>query len=351
MNTLVATVTVAAALLAGPTDLQLSLPPPTGPHPVGTVSLHLVDRSRADPWVPAERFRELMVQVWYPARTVRGYPRADWVTPGVAARLNPPGSGYVLPVTHGHTGAPAAPGRRPVVLHSPGFGMERTSSTALVEDLASHGYAVVTIDHPHDAQFVEFPSGRIATQAVGPGDLPKALDVRVADIRFVLDQLPRIGRGLHLDLSRVGMAGHSLGGAATAETMAVDRRVRAGVNLDGSFSGPARLDRPFLMLGAVPAGEPDDSWARMWAGLRGPRYWLEIEKAGHLSFTDLQVLLPQAGTPGEVSAPVISSIDGERSVAVQRAHLRAFFDRHLRHRDGRLLDGPSARYPEIRFRP
>ncbi|MET0419265.1 MAG: hydrolase [Actinoplanes sp.] len=377
MNTLVA-IASAATLLAGPAapaDTRLTLPAPTGAHQIGTVSLHLVDRSRADPWVPAEPARELMVQLWYPARSVQGHPRAGWVTPGVAARINPPGSGFTLPVTHGHTGAPAAAGRRPVVLYSPGFGGERTSSTALVEDLAAHGYVVVTIDHTHDAQFVEFPDGRIATHAVppptGPDDtLDPVLDVRVADTRFVLDQLTAISRGRNpdasgralprglgqaLDLSRVGMFGHSLGGAAAADTMRADRRIRAGVNLDGTFFGRVTttgLDRPFLMLGAEqdPA-DPDETWDRVWTRLRGPRHWLEIANTGHLSFSDYQVLLPQVGTPAEDREPLIGSIDGERSVAVQRAYLRAFFDRHLRHRDGRLLDGPSARYPEMLFLP
>lgn len=299
------------------------MPRPTGPERIGTVSLHLVDRSRPDPW------------------------------------------------------APAAPGRRPVVVYSPGFGLERTGSTALVEDLASRGFVVVTIDHTHDAQFVEFPDGRIATHAIpppaGPDDeaaaLGRVLDVRVADTRFVLDKLTAISRGRNpdasgralprglaqaLDLSRVGMFGSSLGGAA--ETMLADRRVRAGLNLDGSFFGrvlTAGLDRPFLMMSAD-TEDPDDtdeSWDQMWSRLRGPRYRTELENAGHLSFTDFQVQLPQIGTPPEDSEPLIGSIDGERSIAVQRPYVRAFFDKHLRHRDGRLLAGPSARYPEMRFLP
>ncbi|MFF4905324.1 hypothetical protein ACFY2T_10680 [Streptomyces sp. NPDC001260] len=41
----------AAPRTSGP--LKPTLPPPSGPHPVGTVSLRLVDRTRTDPWVPA----------------------------------------------------------------------------------------------------------------------------------------------------------------------------------------------------------------------------------------------------------------------------------------------------------
>ncbi|MEV6298965.1 hydrolase [Actinoplanes sp. NPDC051861] len=343
--------------------LQLVLPPPSGPADVGTVTMHLVDRSRPDPWVATERVRELMVQIWYPARSVHGRERAAWVSPGVAARINPPDSGFELPDTHGYVGAPPAPGRHPVILYSPGFGIERTSGTVLAEDLASHGYVVVTVDHTHDANFVEFPDGRIATAAIPPPASPeeeerllgKVLDVRVRDTRFVLDQLRRMPLSRVMDLSRIGMFGASMGGATAAETMRRDGRVRAGLNLDGSFLGPVLdkgLDRPFLMMGSEPAdGEQDETWTRMWDGLRGPRYWLELEGAAHLSFTDFQVLYPQLGLPPEQVEPVVGTIDGERSVAVQRAYVRAFFDRHLRHRDGRLLDRPSARFPEMRLLP
>ncbi|MBM2618316.1 hydrolase [Actinoplanes sp. LDG1-06] len=379
----IAAVALAAALAAGPaapaaTDIQLTLPAPTGPLPIGTVSLHLVDPSRPDPWVPAEKHRELMAQIWYPAATVRGYPRADWVSPQIAARMAPPGSGAVLPVTHGHTGAPAAAGRHPVVLWSPGLGMERTASTALVEELASHGFVVVTVDHTHDANFVEFPDGRLATLAIPEPQTPaeeqamiaKALAVRVADTRFVLDRLTAIARGHNpdaarrplpqglrdtLDLTRIGMAGHSLGGATAAEILRVDRRVRAGANLDGTLFGrvlTTGLRRPFLMLGAAHDGpDQDETWPQMWDRLRGPRYWLELGDTAHLSFTDLQTLLPQLGTPPADSRPLIGSINGERSIAVQRPYVLAFFDRHLRHGDGRLLAAPSARYPEMRFLP
>lgn len=65
----------------------------------------------------------------------------------------------------------------------------RGSSTALVEELVSHGY----VDHTDDAGQVEFPGGRVEKYAMPPltgeDDDPtilKAVDVRVADTRFVL---------------------------------------------------------------------------------------------------------------------------------------------------------------------
>ena len=52
------------------------LPAPTGPYRVGTLTMHLVDRSRPDPLVPTKPVRELMVQLWYPATRTRGHPVA-----------------------------------------------------------------------------------------------------------------------------------------------------------------------------------------------------------------------------------------------------------------------------------
>lgn len=357
--------------------IRLVLPQPTGRQQIGTTTLHLVDASRPDPWVADGTRRELMVQIWYPARDVRGYPLAPWVSPGVAAHLVPPDAGVVPPTTHAHLGAPVGRGRHPVVLYSPGFGLERTSSTALVEELAGHGYIVVTVDHTHDTRFVEFPDGRIETQHLpppgGPADedafIAKALATRVADVRFTLDQLVAISRGGNpdrehrplpaglagaWDLHRVGMFGHSLGGATAAEVMYEDPRVIAGVNMDGTVSGQvvsSGLDRPFLLLGSTrDTGDgDDDNWAALWSHLRGPRRQLELVGSGHMSFTDYQILLPQAGVPADALVPALGTIDPARSVAVQRAYLVSFFDRYLLRRDDGLLTRPSRCYPEMRF--
>lgn len=148
-------------------EVTVRLPAPTGPHRTGVTTLHLVDRSRRDPWEPLP-VREVMVTVFYPARTVRGYPVAPQMTEGAAKtvphvdplfhkELPTRGVNWAATRTHSHTGAPALPARRPVLLYSPGGGDPRTLGTGLAEELASHGYVVVTIDHPGDASEVEFP--------------------------------------------------------------------------------------------------------------------------------------------------------------------------------------------------
>ncbi len=66
---------------------QLTLPVPAGPYRIGTVSLHLVDHSRRDPWLAAAQPRELMVSVWYPARDDGRYPWAPWMPRAAGERF------------------------------------------------------------------------------------------------------------------------------------------------------------------------------------------------------------------------------------------------------------------------
>ncbi|GAA0629790.1 hypothetical protein GCM10010174_57690 [Kutzneria viridogrisea] len=363
------------------TPVRLTLPAPTGPHPLGTASFHLVDQARVDPWQDSRPARELMIQLWYPALAADGHPAAPWMSPGAAAFFEQgqgiPSGTLLLPVTHAHPAAPVDRGRcgRPVLLYSPGLRSDRSLGTALIEELASHGYLVVAIDHTYDADQVEFPGGRVETFAI-TGDIDnaliaKALAVRTADTRFVLDQLTALNSGHNtdvgrqtppptlagaFDLSRVGILGHSLGGATAAAAIRADRRLRAGVNLDGSLLPPvtAGTERPFLLFGSDPGpGSEDPSWDQFWASQYGWKRELALIGCTHISFTDLETLLPQAApilrlTPSQVTQ-AIGTLDPHRAIHAQRDYVRAFFDLHLRHLDNHLLQRPSPRYPQIRF--
>ncbi|PKV86429.1 hydrolase [Streptomyces sp. TLI_146] len=391
----------ATALLtgAGPTvaapRARMSLPAPTGPYDVGTVGVRLVDRGRRDPW-GTRAYRELMVGVRYPARSVRGYESAPQMTPAAAQaydRMN----GLVEPgrvdwaatrshaYTHAPVARPARPAGFPVVLYSPGAGDPRTLGTTLCDELASRGYVVVMLDHTYDAQVVEFPRRRLErtvlprefTRAKDAGPehvvalLKRVVDVRVADTRFVLDQLCQLPGplGRLLDLGAVGMFGQSAGGFTAAQTMHDDRRIRAALNMDGVMGyterdddpanpspvGTDGVDRPLLLMGM----DGDDhhtvaSWGAVWEHSTGWRRDLTLTGTAHASFTDLQSQVPQIarqlGLPDDFVAKSVGRVDPVRSVAAQKAYVCAFFDRWLRGRDDAgLLERPSARWPEVRF--
>jgi len=321
--------------------------------------------------------------VWYPAAGVRGFPVAPWMTPLAQARFEvdnglPAGLLDAI-VTNSRVGTPVATrqGGLPVVLFSPGYGGMRSWYTSALEDLASHGYVVVGIDHTYDSEVVEFPDSRIATinQAPDSSDVPLALDVRTKDGRFIVDRLAALNAGRNvdaerrlpaglcgaLDLSRIGMFGHSLGGSTSVRVVSEDHRVRAGANLDGATTlvedpplpaFPPPVFRPFLQILADHA--PGSSAELLWANLHGWRLQLRVLGAQHGTFvTDFAALVPQILPvfplpPELVESLNLGTIDGTRAVAVERAYVGAFFNLHLRGR-GHLLDRPSPRFPEVVF--
>ncbi|AEW99148.1 alpha/beta hydrolase [Streptantibioticus cattleyicolor] len=368
------------------TGLVPPLPVPTGPHPVGVTALHLVDHSRPDPW-EAIPVREVMVTVHYPARAVDGRPLARVFSPG-AARVFGEIDAYVhhLPASgvdwaavtgHAHLGAPALGHRRPVLLHSPGGLDPRTIGTSFAEELASHGYVVVTVDHPGDAGEVEFPyptayRGTVRTTVfrgdprADPALFRTAIDTRLADLRFVLGRLRALaagadpdaerrplpeGLGHTIDPARIGVYGHSAGGTVAAETLHHNRDVRAAVNLEGYLdqpgSAPGRpgplypvaehgVDRPLLLVATEGFGhraELERSWSALLA--RSPRHVTRrrLDHTAHWIFTDYAAYAPWLRAAGVMApadrAALVGTADPAVSVPLVRGVLRAFFARHL----------------------
>jgi predicted dienelactone hydrolase len=340
----------------------LDVPAPTGAFHVGTRSIALTDLARREPEAPAKR-RSLVIQLWYPAAA--GRRPASYVPPSVA-RFLASSAGLetaVLQSVKLDATTDAEPlarkGGWPVVLFSPGFGVERELYTGLVEDLASHGYVVVAIDHPHDASIVEFPDGHVVT-ASSHTDIAKAFSVRVADTRFVLSELaPLDGAGAfagRLDLGHIGMFGHSLGGAAAASTMLVDPRIDAGADLDGVLFGAARshgLSRPFLLMSGEPGFAADPNRSTFWSRLRGPHYAVDFRGAQHFAFSDLVFFAPELMRLNRSAAEVVGSrvgtVDGRRTLAAERAYLLAFFNRYLCGTPAPLLTRGPSRFAGVRL--
>ncbi|MEE2045764.1 alpha/beta hydrolase [Nocardiopsis tropica] len=282
----------------------------------------------------------------------------------------------------------------PVVLFSPGFRMNRFLNTSNAEELASHGYAVVSMDHTYETPAVDLPDGRVIRTRVPDTETEtyqEAIAVRTADARFVLDQVAELaagrnpdvdgrelpaGLGGSLDTDALGMFGHSAGGLTTAETMLVDDRIDAGVDLDGTLSyhtgdgvwADSTLegaDRPFAILDAGLSGIRrlphnsgyNEAFQRFVQASSAPVLELYTADGEHMGYTDHQWILPalaevhrpDSNAWHEAVEAGIGTIDPEESVRTQRAYITAFFDAHLRGEDAPLLDGPSADFPAVEF--
>ncbi|MEV7983170.1 hydrolase [Streptomyces sp. NPDC086519] len=359
--------------------LQLKIPAPSGKYSVGMVGLHLVDKSRTDPYVSGSTSRELMVSLWYPATSTSGHYQAPWMpsisgahflaTRGLSPQL------VTLPTTAGHVLAPVNTtlGKLPVLLYSTGLHSDRAMGTALVQDLASRGYLVVTVDHTHDANEVQFPGNRLEVNKMPAGaHSSDTLKVRAADIKFVINQLSTLSKGGNpdagkatlpsgltksVDMSRIGMFGWSLGGAAVDTAMQLDSRIDAGANLDGQFFGTAPskdLNRPFMLFSSGGHNRNNDaSWRTLWSHLKGYKVDIKLKGAAHLSFSDNEWMVAQEARLLGISQAQLQqqygTIDPNRAIAVQRVYLAAFFDQELRKQHSTLLDGSNSKYPEISF--
>jgi hypothetical protein len=224
---------------------------------------------------------------------------------------------------------------------------------------------------------VEYPDGR----AVYPGDSPVAANasieeyvaIRVADMKFVLDSLakpsvtsriPGLGGATSplktnmphlpkpkLQTNKIGVFGHSLGGAAALQLMSEDKRFHVGANLDGGLFGsviPKGIDSPFVFFGRPDHNRhSDDTWAEAWPNIRGFKREYMINGSTHATYTDLPVFRDLLGDkfPSEY---ILGTVNGTRILNIETAFLGALFNRFLKGYGGELLDGKGLNlWPEV----
>jgi pimeloyl-ACP methyl ester carboxylesterase len=282
---------------------------------------------------------------------------------------------------------------------------------AILEEVASHGYVVVGVNHTGESAISVLADGRVVPMdaawmepVLGPFSGPPeatmrgravVVEAKAADLRLVLDRLGALNAGTgpfadspaasllagRLDLTRLGAFGHSLGGNAALELARLDPHCTAAVNLDGgvwSAVGRAGLDRPNLLILAdhpefrLPCADvvrmgiyPSIAWCEAERALnfgawrtiheRGnPSYAIAIAGSGHISFLDVPFLPIQ---PGSMMAGGLAGvrIESRRAWRIICDALLAFFGRHTSGMQAgalaALLDGRSDAHPEVTAGP
>ena len=213
--------------------------PVSGKLPVLETAAVLIDRARTDPFEKDGRFREVPVHFYYP-----------------------------------ETEAQSAE-RFPLVVFSHGaFGFYK-SNYSTYSELASNGYVVAAIDHPRHAVFTRnakgkrvFVSGafmRSIREMNGEMTAQRQyeryvewMSLRVPDMCFALDTLKHAaqtgaaddgwavpdqnGEAIRavlqrLDAAKIGVMGHSMGGATAVEAGRQRKDISAVIDLDGTMLG------------------------------------------------------------------------------------------------------------------
>jgi len=372
---------------------SFELPAPTGAARVGTTRWVVVDDRRAEPFEINAR-REIEVLAWYPTSASEGR-TAPYLREGLAgvrsfgALLRNVNAFDDLNEVRAHALAEAPPvdGRLPLLIFSHGYTAPTDAYTALCEDLASHGFVVISVVHPYESSGSTLADGHFASMVDDGGRLrapisavmgewadedkvmaevtkagdrdeqrrllrgylrgltltSQALRRWADDIRSVVDRWPRGPQGTvvdrlraRVDLSRFGVLGHSMGGVASADFCLRDARCKAVLNLDGIPQYGAMIDqklkRPMLMVYSARAGRLGASDA-IYGESASPYYRADVADTLHLDFSDMVFW------PALRERHATGSVEPARAVDVTRTLVREFFDQELRGRPSPVLAG------------
>jgi predicted dienelactone hydrolase len=387
-----AALTVLLAALWVDHGRSTQLPAPSGSYRVGRATYVWRDETRINPYAPvADTKQDLAVWIWYPAAPTPSSRKSEYL-PGYWIRALERHEGFILGKllsrdltrveTHSWIDAEVSSeqAKYPVVILRAGGGALSSDYTTLAEDLASHGYIVVSFDAPYRTVITAFPDGRVAIRAAG-GDFDRMpsssttqhlatqlMNVWIADLKFVLDQLPELNandptgrfKG-RFDMQNVGVAGHSLGGATAAQFCHEDSRCRAGIDIDGMAFGNVIQDglhQPFFFLMSDHSREESGSESQMVERNiesiydhvpEGKRWGMTIIGANHFTFSDqmftkspiLMFFLRRAG--------VMGSLEKRRGLAITGACVYTFFDVYLKGAPAEEMNSLPSLYPELKM--
>ncbi|KAL1797344.1 hypothetical protein ACET3X_003950 [Alternaria dauci] len=342
---------------------------------VTVTSASLTDHGRLDPYANNSTPRSVMVSGFYPVTQCRRRKIDSYMPPATANFMDTKFGAYGLPngsfpslgletcTTSAKSEACFSDGL-PVVLFSGALATSRHLYNALLQNIASAGYVVLSIDHPYDADVVEFPDGTIVTgvEMDSDADIELALNTRVADIEFVSKHIHNVSvlEGLfptnlrRQRVSQMAVVGHSFGGAAAASAMMKMPSLRGGVNIDGSMFGSVLttgFGGPFMLMGHEnKTQETDPSWKTLWPRLVGWKKELEVKNAAHYSFSDLPLIMSALGLDGKLPAEVgelLGNIEGRRMTSLTTKYVVAFLDMMLKDGKEDAFSKAGDQFPEV----
>lgn len=367
----------------------VDFPKPSGKYSIGTSLLSFTDASRMGVFTSSDTPRKLSVRVWYPAdksacseQNRRVY-TSNAICISVEKVFKMPYLVHHLTLvnTNSYSDVPVAPGKHkfPVIVFSHGYQGIAEQNTSQMEEMASNGYVVFSITHTYEAAGSTFPDGitipsnpmqvepyykdfpkttinengeiilvysdyTSAIQRKGP--VFESLNTWCTDTIFVTDQIEKLNSGEipskfkeRLDVANIGVFGHSFGGASAGKVCAMDKRFKAGINMDGApFLVFDKITQPFMLL------TEKLSKKALLAGYYPNQKLLtvSVDKTSHYDFTDFTILLPILRYTG-----LLGNISSNKQEKIMNDYILAFFNKYLKGMKEPLIDNKLAKYPEV----
>lgn len=335
------------------------LPIPGGKYQVGTRTYEIEDKARHENYSANKNDkRRLKYQVWYPAQKTQEYKKSKWIVDGLdltrqlARSMHLPA--FVLDHTaeidsNSYLDAPvdSTLDKYPVVVISHGWKGFRELHTDYAEELASNGFIAVSIDHTYGSQLVKFNDGSLAylnkkalPRIAKPTKYNRISQLLVTtygeDVASVLDDLERLNsvdadfKG-RLDLDKLGVLGHSTGGAGDVYIALKDRRIKALLGLDAWLKPieskvKSGLSIPSLFLRSQQWEKgPNNIALYQLINSSDEASLLQLNKTNHVDFSMSYMYSPLTKYIG-----FTGKLGGRLSSDIQREIVLSFFDHKLR---------------------
>lgn len=321
-----------AALIPALLFPESKLPQVTGPYEVVIKEYTWVDESQVETYTDTGEKRAITVKIWYPKEQDEKYP--------------------LIVFSHGAFGV-----------------IDSNYSTCM--ELASNGYVAVSIAHPYHAMYVKDTNGKVtfadsefvksiyavndsANEEVVYEQSKKWMKIRTEDENFVIDTILKLSAELDtkeadspfglIDVKKIGLLGHSMGGASSVQLGRERDDIGAVIDLEGSMFGEytgvkdgvgvyKKEPYPIPILDVyseeiynAAKQYPDDVFCNFYLGKRAANYEYVIFKdAGHLNFTDLPIISPiLAGILGK------GSVDARICMENVNEMVLTFFNAYLK---------------------
>ena len=333
------------------------LPAPTGPYKVGTASITITSPDRRELYdVKYDVIRRFVVQFYYPAdrigtRRAPAIENGDDVERGLSKLTKLPRVflshlSQVQSNSWYDTSVSSNEKQYPIIILSHGWKGFKNIQTNKAEELASQGYIVASIDHTYGSISTIFEDGTV--KELNQSALPDRADSEhfikygralvetfKGDIIETLDTLEEMnsnkGQSMlsgRLNMDKVAVVGHSMGGGAAVLAAIDDARIGAVVGLD-AWVEPLQsefilsgLDVPYLHVGSESwiGGLNEPNLHMLLASSRNDRWLITIDRTLHTDFTMLSYLSPASGLIG------LTGWGGKEAVDIQRDLINTFMD-------------------------
>jgi hypothetical protein len=287
---------------------------PTGQYPVGTIIYEWTDESREFNYTSHDGDkRTIIVQLWYPAKVD---------SKSVEAPYSALSKDYQKVKSNSFLRASFTDktSNSKLILISPGRGTERFLYTTLIEDLASHGFVVASIDMPgigytiyRDGLIIkpsaEYkpPRGMMAgPYAKVDSFFEKPTEIGYNDLTFAVQKISELNDSdpnnrfmNRITVSEIGIFGHSLGGRIAGEFSARNQNVKAYISMEGIPPRPVRFQGkikiPIVMLvSSATLPYAIKNYNTLIDNRSDIVYMIELKGFGHNSVTDNPFIYPES---------------------------------------------------------